>query len=175
MKRDLVLVVAVVGAVVMVVGTTGCSKEGRNSSASSASTSASVPVSGGSDSSAGTSTTKVSIDGKARDLASEVDCKSTNAQGNVMFIEIGNRNRGLFVGLTKTDPPIVRTVQSMGSFDGTTLAYPDQFGAFQLGEAAVTKDGKTYKISGTASGYKFNASVDEAPITMPFDIEVTCP
>ena len=91
-----------------------------------------------------------------------------------MVIQIGDRNHGLVVNLTKADPPIVKAVASAGNIDHMTLAYPDQLGV-PGGEATASKDGKTYTIIGTATGFKYNASADEAPVAMSFDIVVTCP
>ncbi|MDO3110455.1 lipoprotein LpqH [Mycobacteroides abscessus] len=170
-------VVAAAVAAVLTTGLTGCSKDEKASGSSAVTAGSSTVADAGK---SGASSTKVRINGKARDVQNHVDCSADASQrvleeGRVMAIEIGDRSHGLRVHLTKTDPPVVRMVQSMGDFDGTTLAYPDQFGRFSLGEPQATKDGNTYKISGTASGYEFNASVDEAPTTIPFEVEMTCP
>ncbi len=172
-------VVAAAVAAVLTTGLTGCSTD-EKASGSSASTSASAPGSsasaaapGGSDSAAGSGTTKVSIDGQAWDIPGEVDCSGTREEGSAMVIEVGNRGpRTLGVVLTKTDPPVIRSMAI--NVAPTAVSYPDAFGLPGT-EAKATRDGNTYKISGTGSGFKYNASADEAPVTMSFEAEVTCP
>ena len=58
----------------------------------------------------------------------------------------------------------------LGNVNGVTLGY--QNGAGQ-GEAKAEKDGKTYKISGTATGVDMANPMQ--PVNKPFEIEVTCP
>ena len=41
------------------------------------------------------------------------------------------------------------------------------------GEAKATKDGNTYKISGTATGIDMANPMQ--PVNKPFEIDVTCP
>ena len=65
MKRG--LVVAVAGAAVLAAGLTGCSKDDKKSSGSSATASASASSAAG-NSTAGSGTAKVTIDGKAQDV-----------------------------------------------------------------------------------------------------------
>lgn len=164
MKRG--LVVAVAGAAVLAAGLTGCSKDDKKSSDSSATASASASVPGGGNTSAGSGTAKVSIDGKAQDVQGQIGC--TTAAGNVV-IAIGNASGGLGVTLTDADPPVVKTV-GLGSVGGVTLGYTD---GVPGGEAKATKDGKTYKISGTATGVDMANPME--PAKKPFEIEVTCP
>ena len=164
MKRG--LVVAVVGAAVLAAGLTGCSKDDKKSTGSSASASASASMPGGGNSSAGSGTAKVSIDGKAQDVQGQIGC--TTAAGNVV-IAIGNASGGLGVTLTDADPPVVKTV-GLGAINGVTLGYTD---GVPGGEAKATKDGKTYKISGTATGVDMANPMQ--PVEKPFEIEVTCP
>ena len=165
MKRG--LVVAVAGAAVVAASLSGCSKDEKKSSGgSSATASASASVPGGGNSSAGSGTAKVSIDGKAQDVQGQIGC--TTAAGNVV-IAIGSASGGLVVTLTDADPPVVKTV-GLGSVGGVTLGYTD---GVPGGEAKATKDGKTYKISGTATGVDMANPME--PTKKPFEIEVTCP
>ena len=163
MKRG--LVVAVAGAAVLAAGLTGCSKDEKKSGDSSATASASASSAAG-NSSAGSGTAKVSIDGKAQDVQGQIGC--TTAAGNLV-IAIGNASGGLGVTLTDADPPVVKTV-GLGAVNGVTLGYTD---GVPGGEAKATKDGKTYKISGTATGVDMANPME--PAKKPFEIEVTCP
>ena len=171
MKRG--LAVSVAGVAVLVAGLTGCSKDETTTSRTPAPTSTSAPVPDASDSSAASGTTKVSIDGQAWDIPGEVDCSGTREEGTAMAIEVGNRGpRSLGLIVTKTDPPAIRSI-SIGVAP-TAVSYPDAFGLPGT-EATVTKNGNTYNVSGIGSGFKYNASADEAPVTMSFDAVVTCP
>ena len=58
----------------------------------------------------------------------------------------------------------------LGNVNGVTLGY--QSGTGQ-GEAKATKDGNTYKISGTATGIDMANPMQ--PVNKPFEIDVTCP
>jgi ipoprotein LpqH len=164
MKRG--LVVAAAGAAILAVGMTGCSKDKSSESGSSATASASASVPGGGNTSAGSGTAKVTIDGKAQDVQGQIGCTTTG--GNVV-IAIGNATGGIGATLTDADPPVVKTV-GLGNVGGTALGYTE--GA-PGGEAKATKDGKTYKISGTATGVDMANPMQ--PANKPFEIEVTCP
>ncbi|MDR3659998.1 MAG: lipoprotein LpqH [Mycobacterium sp.] len=164
MKRG--LVIAAAGAAILAVGLTGCSKDKSSSSGSSATASASASVPGGGNTSAGAGTAKVTIDGKAQDVQGQIGC--TTAGGNVV-IAIGNATGGLGVTLTDADPPVVKTV-GLGNVGGTALGYTE--GA-PGGDAKATKDGKTYTITGTATGVDMANPME--PAKKPFEIDVTCP
>lgn len=173
MKRG--LIVALSGTALVVAGLTGCSsdkdkdKQASTSSPSTASASATATASAespGGNSTAGAGTAKVTVDGKAQDVSGQIAC--TTAGGNVV-IAIGNAGGGLGATLTDADPPEVKAV-GLGSVGGQALAYaPGVPGA----EAKATKDGKTYKISGTVMSV--DMSNPTAPANKPFDMEVTCP
>ncbi|MUL66158.1 hypothetical protein BOO86_16915 [Mycobacterium sp. CBMA 234] len=167
MKRG--LVVAAAGAAILAAGLTGCSKDKPASSGSSAtaSASASASVPGGGNMSSGTGTAKVTIDGKAQDVSGQIGC--TTAAGNVV-IAIGNAaGGGLGATLTDADPPEVKAV-ALGNVGGQALAYA---AGMPGNEAKATKDGKTYKISGTAT--QIDMSNPTEPAKKQFDMEVTCP
>lgn len=170
MKRG--LIVALSGAAVVVAGLTGCSsdkdkdKDKQASTGSASATATASAESPGGNSTAGAGTAKVTVDGKAQDVSGQIAC--TTAGGNVV-IAIGNAGGGLGATLTDADPPEVKAV-GLGSVGGQALAYaPGVPGA----EAKATKDGKTYKISGTVMSV--DMSNPTAPANKPFDMEVTCP
>ncbi|CPR93611.1 lipoprotein LpqH [Mycobacteroides abscessus] len=174
------LVVAAAAAAVLATGLTGCSKDEKASgssastSASANSSSASEATSGGGESTAGSGNPQVSIDGKAQDFHGKVECGPPSDSG--MRIEVGDhRDGGMMAILTDANPPVVKTVATLGFPGRVTLQYPDP-GA-PGGEATAVKDGNTYKISGTAPGYKYpKGGPDPTETTMiPFEITVTCP
>jgi lipoprotein LpqH len=91
----------------------------------------------------------------------------TNAGGN-LSIAIGESMTGIAV-MMAPDASKVTSV-GLGNVDGVSLGYADMApGA----SATATKDGNTYKVSGTASGVDMANPMQ--PITKPFEIEVTCP
>ncbi len=111
----------------------------------------------------------VTVDGKAVDLASKtVVCTE---QGGKLIIAVGDSGgAGVGATLTTGDSPEAETV-GLGSTNGVSLGWTKMVPG--AGEAKVSKDGKSYTISGTASG------VDPAnpmtPVKKPFEIKVTCP
>ena len=84
-------------------------------------------------------------------------------------IAIGNASTGIGAVVSSGDNPSVVSV-GLGNVNGVTLGY--QSGAGQ-GDAKVEKDGKTYKISGTATGVDMANPMQ--PVNKKFEIEVTCP
>ncbi|OBH54648.1 hypothetical protein A5685_12185 [Mycobacterium colombiense] len=159
MKRQ--LTVAVAGAAILAAGISGCSsnnKSATGSSSSSSGTSASVNsgASGG---------TKVSIDGKDQNVTGSVVC--TNAGGTVN-IAIGGAATGIAAVLSDGSPPQVKSV-GLGNVNGVTLGYTSGTGQ---GNASASKDGNTYKISGTATGVDMANPMQ--PVNKPFEINVTC-
>ncbi|OMB93240.1 hypothetical protein A5739_21320 [Mycobacterium colombiense] len=159
MKRQ--LTVAVAGAAILAAGISGCSsnnKSATGSSSSSSGSSASVNsgASGG---------TKVSIDGKDQNVTGSVVC--TNAGGTVN-IAIGGAATGIAAVLSDGSPPQVKSV-GLGNVNGVTLGYTSGTGQ---GNASASKDGNTYKISGTATGVDMANPMQ--PVNKPFEINVTC-
>jgi len=151
--------VAAAGLAIVVVGLSGCSSDKKSStSASSNGTSAAV--------SSGSSTAKVTIDGKDQSVQGTVAC--TSAAGN-FNIAIGGAQTGIGVVLTDANPPAVKSV-GLGNVNGVTLGYTPGTGQ---GNAKATKDGSTYKISGTATGVDMANPMQ--PVNKPFEIDVTCP
>jgi ipoprotein LpqH len=84
---------------------------------------------------------------------------------------IGDATRGIGAVLSTTAPPEVMSI-TLGNVSGVTLGYPPAEGV-NWDPAQATKDGNTYKITGTAMG------IDTANPTQPvhdtFEINVTCP
>ena len=157
MKRS--VTVAAAGLAIVVVGLSGCSSDKKSStSASSNGTSAAV--------SNGSSTAKVTIDGKDQTVQGTVAC--TSAAGTVN-IAIGGAQTGIGVVLTDANPPSVKSV-GLGNVNGVTLGYTPGTGQ---GNAKATKDGSNYKISGTATGVDMANPMQ--PVNKPFEIDVTCP
>jgi lipoprotein LpqH len=151
------LTVAVTGAAILVAGISGCSNK-----PSSGGVATSVP--GGSVSVGGANKAKVIIDGKDQNVQGTTVC--TKAAGNVS-IAVGGNSTGISVVLTDANPPAVSAVQ-LGNVNGVTLQYA-QGGQ---GNASVTMDGNTYKITGTATGV--DMANPTQPVNKPFEIDATC-
>lgn len=158
MKRG--LTVAVAGAAILAAGITGCSS--NKSSTSGSGTSSAASSSAGA---AGADYTKVVIDGKDQNVTGSVVC--TTAGGNVN-IAIGGAATGIAAVLTDANPPQVKSV-GLGNVNGVTLGFTQ--GAGQ-GNASATKNGNTYKISGTATGVDMATPMQ--PVNKPFEIDVAC-
>jgi ipoprotein LpqH len=149
--------VAAAGLAIVVVGLSGCSSDKKSSSVSSNGTTVAA---------SGSSTAKVTIDGKDQTVQGTVAC--TSAAGNVN-IAIGGAQTGIGVVLTDANPPSVKSV-GLGNVNGVTLGYTPGTGQ---GNATATKDGSKYKISGTATGVDMANPMQ--PVNKPFEIDVTCP
>lgn len=160
MKRS--VTVAAVATAIVVVGLSGCSSNGSSSGGSSASSSSSDVAS-----SSGSSTAKVTIDGKDQNVQGTVAC--TTVAGNVN-IAIGGASTGIGAVLTDASPPAVKSV-GLGNVNGVTLGYTP--GVPGTGNASATKDGNKYKITGTATGV--DMANPTQPVDKPFEIGVTCP
>lgn len=168
------LVVAAGSAAIVVAGVAGCSSdkkaetktEASKSEATASASASSVEVtSGNMTASAGAGTAKVTIDGQPKDVAGQVACTST---GGTFNIAIGNATSGIAVMMAEDGSNV--TSVALGNIDGVALGY--QQGA-PGGSASATKDGKNYKISGTATGVDMANPMQ--PMTKPFEIEVSCP
>ena len=154
MKRG--FVVAVGGMAILIAGLTGCSSGDKKSDTSGETSSAA----------AAEGKTTVTIDGADQAVQGTVVCSS---MGGNMNIAIGDAATGIAAVVSEGDSPTVQSV-GLGNVNGVTLGY--QSGAGQ-GEAKAEKDGKTYKISGTATGVDMANPLQ--PVNKPFEIEVTCP
>jgi ipoprotein LpqH len=158
--------VAAAAAAIVVVGLSGCSSNksttsGGGSSSSSSASSAAVTGPGGTPAAA-----KVSIDGKDQNVGGTVACAT--AAGDVN-IAIGGASTGIGAVLTDANPPAVKSV-GLGNVNGVTLGYTPGTGQ---GNASATKNGNTYKISGTATGVDMSNPMQ--PVDKSFEIDVTCP
>jgi lipoprotein LpqH len=153
-KRE--LTIAVAGAAMLVAGISGCSSNKSSTSGGS---------SGATSGAAGGGGPTVSIDGKNQNVTGSVVC--TTAGGHIN-IAIGGAATGIAAVLTDANPPQVTSV-GLGNVNGVTLAY--QTGTGQ-GNAAVTKNGNSYKITGTATGV--DVANPMQPVNKPFEIDVTC-
>jgi lipoprotein LpqH len=161
------LLVAVGGAAIVIAGLSGCSsddKKSTSSSSSSAESSASATASESATAAPSGGGTKVTIDGQDQNVAGSVVCA---AMGGNMNIAIGDAGTGIAAVVSDGDSPTVTSV-GLGNVNGVTLAVGP--GA---GEAKADKSGSTYKISGSATG--IDMANPMAPVTKPFEIEVTCP
>ena len=153
MKRG--FVVAVCGLAI-VAGLSGCSKDDKKSE-TSGETSSAASAEG---------KTTVTIDGKDQAVQGTIVCSSMGGNTN---IAIGDAATGIAAVVSEGDSPTVQSV-GLGNVNGVTLGY--QSGSGQ-GEAKAEKDGKTYKITGTATGVDMANPLQ--PVNKPFEIEVSCP
>src|ERR1700728_434319 len=119
---------------------------------------------------AGASNTKVLIDGKDQNVKGQVAC--TTAAGNVNIAIGGSGSSGVPTGigavLTDASPPVVKSV-ALGNVNGVSLGVGGT-----TGKANATKDGSTYKISGTASGMDMSNPM-AGPVNKSFELDVACP
>jgi ipoprotein LpqH len=160
-------VVAVGGAAIVIAGLSGCSSSEKKSesTATSAKTSATGTASASATAAPSGGGTKVTIDGQDQNVSGTVVC---SAMGGNMNIAIGEAATGIATVLSE-DGSTVQSV-GLGNVNSVTLGY--QSGTGQ-GEAKATKDGKTYKITGTATGIDMANPMQ--PVNKPFEIDVTCP
>jgi ipoprotein LpqH len=120
---------------------------------------------------AGASNTKVLVDGKDQNVKGQVAC--TTAAGTVnIAIGGGSGSSGVPTGigavLTDASPPVVKSV-ALGNVNGVSLGVGGT-----TGKANATKDGSTYKISGTASGMDMSNPM-AGPVNKSFELDVACP
>jgi ipoprotein LpqH len=137
------MTVAVAGAAILVAGLSGCSDNKTST--------------GGA--------TKLTIDGKDQNLNGQAACTKTNG---TIAIAFASSTTGVGAVLNDANPPTVKTV-SLGNVNGVSLGYVSGSGQ---GEASVTKDGNTYKITGKATG--MDAANPMTPVTKPFELDATC-
>ena len=146
------------GAAVIVAGMTGCSSTDKSAGTTTS-------VSAQASASAGSGTATVTIDGKPKEMAGQVVC--TNAGGN-LTIALGQQATGIAVVMAEDASKV--TSVGLGNVDGVVLGFQDMAPG---GSATATKEGKSYTITGTASGVDMANPMQ--PITKPFEIAVTCP
>jgi ipoprotein LpqH len=158
-------VVAVGGAAIVIAGLSGCSSNNKSSSSSPSAASPTGTASATASAGPSGSGNKVTIDGKDQNVSGTVVCSS---MGGNMNIAIGEAATGI-AAVVSADGSTVQSV-GLGNVNGVTLGY--QSGTGQ-GDAKVSKDGKSYKISGTATGIDMANPMQ--PVNKPFEIDVTCP
>jgi lipoprotein LpqH len=158
-------VVALGGAAIVVAGLSGCSSNKKSESPSTASGTKSGTASASATAAPSGGGNKVTIDGQDQNVSGTVVCSS---MGGNMNIAIGDAATGIAAVLS-SDGSTVQSV-GLGNVNGVTLGY--QSGAGQ-GDATATKDGNSYKISGTATG--IDMANPTQPVNKPFEIDVTCP
>ncbi|BBZ28824.1 hypothetical protein MMAD_31190 [Mycolicibacterium madagascariense] len=108
----------------------------------------------------------MTVDGQDQNVAGAVTCTPS---GDNVDIGIGDPTDGFGAVVTNTDPPAVHAV-GLGSAGGSTLGYSDA--AESPGNAAATKQGNGYKITGTAVGMD---PTNSQTVTKPFEMDVACP
>ncbi|OBF15433.1 lipoprotein LpqH [Mycobacterium kubicae] len=160
MKRG--LTIAVAGAAILAAGLSGCSGDKSSTGGSSSS---SVSATSGSGGGGGASGPKVLIDGQDQHVTGSVVCQTV---GGTVNIAIGGSATGIGAVLSDGNPPEVKSV-ALGNVSGVSLGYTSGTGQ---GKAEATKNGNSYKISGTATG--LDMANPTQPVNKPFEIDVTC-
>lgn len=108
---------------------------------------------------------KVLVGGQPREVRGDVSCF---LYGGKVTISIGPMGNPVAAMITEADTRVSSV--SLGNVDGVTLGYLD--GA-ATGSATATKDGNSYRITGTATGVDTKNPMQ--PYSRPFEIDVTCP
>jgi lipoprotein LpqH len=152
-KRE--MAIAAAATAIVVAGLSGCSSHKSTTSGPGGSAVVNAPA----------SKAKVTIDGKDQNVSGSVSCATTG--GNVN-IAIGGAATGIGAVLTDANPPQVKSV-GLGNVNGVTLGYTAGTGQ---GNAQATKNGNSYKITGTATGVDMANPMQ--PVNKPFEIDVTC-
>lgn len=158
MKRQVVITAG--AAAILAAGLVGCSGNGT------------VKAGNGAVAAASSSNTKVLVDGQDQNVKGSVACTSTAGTVNIAIggttSGAGSVPTGIGAVLTDANPPVVKSV-ALGNVNGVSLGVGGT-----TGKAQATKDGNTYKITGTASGADMSNPM-AGPVNKPFEIDVTCP
>jgi ipoprotein LpqH len=158
MKREVMITAG--AAAILGVALAGCSQGGA------------VRTGNGAVAATSESNTKVVVDGHDQSVKGAVAC--TTAAGDVSIAigaptaGAGAAPTGIGAVLTDANPPVVKSV-ALGNVNGVTLGVGGT-----SGNANATKDGSSYKISGTASGADMSNPM-AGPVSKSFEIDVTCP
>ena len=163
-------VLGVGGAAIVMAGAAGCSSDKKSedktaTEATRAPASAGTAPSGSVTASAGAGTAKVTIDGQPMNVQGQVVCTATAGTFN---IGVGDATTG--IGIVMAEDASKVTSVGLGNVNGVALGF--QEGA-PGGSASATKDGKSYTITGTATGIDMANPMQ--PVTKPFEIAVSCP
>jgi lipoprotein LpqH len=170
-KHELLIVVG--AAWVVTAAVAGCSGDNHasgpasNAPAMTAATAATVsagPTSVLNATPAASGEPRVIIGGQPRDVGSKVMCSMTNGK---FSIAIGDPITGVIIGLEK-DGSAVHDA-GLGTVDGVVLSFTE---GVPGNEAAATKTGDLYKITGTAVG---TDNTGQQVTTKPFEVDVSCP
>jgi len=170
--RKIQIIVVGISAVGLVGALGACSdKKSDNSSSSTATTMTSgmsMSMSGGGSMSTG-GNASVTVDGKPMTLSSsEVVCTESGGK-TVIAIGNGAGTAGIGATLSTGDNPEVETV-GLGATNGVALGWAK---GVPGGDAKVTKNGKTYDITGNVPAV--DMSNPTAMNKKSFEIKVTCP
>jgi lipoprotein LpqH len=139
--------ITLAGAAILAAALTGCSSNGHVASTRA-------------------SNTKVLFDGQDQKVQGNVACVTSNG---TVKIAIGGAATGVGAMVSDANPPQVQSVV-LGNVNGVSLGWAPA----GKGNAQATKDGSTYKITGTATGANMSNPM-AGPVSKPFEIEVTCP
>jgi lipoprotein LpqH len=158
--------IGVVAAAIVIAALAGCSTNKSSTSSSSGASAASSATASGTPS---PQQNRVLVDGQDQGAVEHVRCYPLN---DGTGIKIGLGNHGVEVLLSSTDPPGVQMVHFSnilvgGVEAGMGLAYEP---GKNEGNAEATKQGNTYKITGTAT-----SSNATNPGSKSFEIDVACP
>jgi hypothetical protein len=107
----------------------------------------------------------VTVGGQPLNVQGEVVCATNDGKYS---IAIGDMTAGVIVGL-EPDASVVHGV-GLGTVDGAVMSFTE---GVPGNTATATKDGNTYKVTGTATGVS-DANPTEQ-ISKPFEVSVTCP
>ncbi len=172
MRRELLIAVGV--AMILGSGVTGCSKDSKDDESSgtssaatttSSATTASSPATTSAAAPATAGAAKVTVGGQPQNVSGPVVCSTTDGK---FSIAIGEVITGVIVGL-EPDASVVHNV-GLGTVNGVVLSFTE---GVPGNNATATKDGNTYKITGTATGVDSANAGQE--VSKPFEIEATCP
>jgi len=144
----------VAGAAVVAAALAGCSSNKSNPSSSGS------PSPGAAEA--------VTVAGQNQNISGQINCTPS---GDNINIGIGDPTNGVGAVLSNANPPVVHSV-GLGQVNGITLGYADA-APNNGANAQATKNGNSYKITGTAAGVDMNNS--QQAVTKPFEIDVTCP
>src|ERR1700742_453156 len=120
---------------------------------------------------AGSSNTKVLVDGKDQNVKGQAACSTAAGSVNIALGGGGGAAGpppGAGAVRRDANPPVVKSV-ALGNVNGVTLGVGGT-----TGKANATKDGSTYKISGTASGMDMSNPM-AGPVNKSFELDIACP
>ena len=166
MKRE--LLTAVAAAMILGFGTASCSSgddESSDTYSGTRTTASATTPSSPATAPAPAGAAKVTVDGQPQNVSGPVVCSTTDGK---FSIAIGEVITGVIVGL-EPDASVVHNV-GLGTVNGVVLSFTE---GVPGNNAGATKDGNTYKITGTATGADSANPAQE--VSKPFEIEATCP